>query len=63
MTELLPRVDAIVASRKLSAGRPCELGDPSPLASKGKKYLFSGAETRSANAGFAARSLQAAIIF
>src|SRR6266849_3730139 len=33
-------------SHKLSAGRPCERRDPSPLASKVKKGLYSSAKTR-----------------
>jgi oligopeptide/dipeptide ABC transporter ATP-binding protein len=36
----------VVASHNLSAGRPCERRDPSPLASKVKKGLYSSAETR-----------------
>src|SRR5258707_15663454 len=35
----------LVASHSLSAGRPCERRDPSPLASKVKKGLCSSAET------------------
>src|SRR5260370_40783660 len=34
------------ASHELSAGRPCERRDPSPLASKVKKGLCSSAKTR-----------------
>src|SRR5712671_7801086 len=36
----------VVVSHNLSAGRPCERRDPSPLASKVKKGLCSSAETR-----------------
>jgi hypothetical protein len=36
----------VVASHNLSAGRPCERRDPSPLAPKVKKGLCSSAETR-----------------
>src|SRR6266403_5116572 len=35
----------LVASHNLSAGRPCERRDPSPLASKVKRGLCSSAET------------------
>jgi hypothetical protein len=35
----IAKVDCFVASRKLSAGRPCERRDPSPLTSKAKKGL------------------------
>jgi hypothetical protein len=44
--QLQPCVDAAVASHDLSAGRPCERRDPSPLAPKAKKGLGSSAETR-----------------
>src|SRR5713226_9505158 len=35
-----------LTSHELSAGRPCERRDPSPLASKVKKGLCSSAKTR-----------------
>src|SRR6266852_6573212 len=44
--QLQPCVDTVVASHDLSAGRPCERRDPSPLASNWKKDLCLRAETR-----------------
>src|ERR1700738_2844378 len=52
-----PRVDAVVASHKLSAGRPCERRDPSPLASKVKNGLCSSAELRVRAAAMSAIAL------
>src|SRR5712675_3602591 len=47
----------VVASHNLSAGRPCERRDPSPLASKVKKGLCSSAETRVRAAAMSAIAL------
>src|SRR6266508_5936665 len=47
----------VVASHNLSAGRPCERRDPSPLASKVKKGLCSSAETRGRAAAMSAIAL------
>jgi hypothetical protein len=50
-------IDAIVVSHKLSAGRPCERRDPSPLASKVKKGLCASAKTRVLAAAMSAIAL------
>jgi hypothetical protein len=55
--QLQPCVDTVVAWHNLSAGRPCERRDPSPLASKGKKGLCSSAETRARAAAMSAIAL------
>ena len=47
----------VVASHNLSAGRPCERRDPSPLASKVTKGLCSSAETRVRAAAMSAIAL------
>src|SRR5229473_3187569 len=47
----------VVASHNLSAGRPCERRDPSPLAPKVKKGLCSSAETRGRVAAMSAIAL------
>src|SRR6267154_3461613 len=47
----------VVASHNLSAGRPCERRDPSPLAPKVKKGLCSSAETRVRAAAMSAIAL------
>jgi hypothetical protein len=48
---------AVVASHDLSAGRPCERRDPSPLASNWKKDLCPLAETRVPAAAMSAIAL------
>ena len=40
------RTRTLFVSRDISTGRPCERRDPSPLASKVKKGLYSSAKTR-----------------
>src|SRR5882757_7448683 len=47
----------VVVSHNLSAGRPCERRDPSPLASKVKKGLCSSAEMRVRAAAMSAIAL------
>src|SRR5882672_7879282 len=51
------RQPMVVASHNLSAGRPCERRDPSPLALKVKKGLCSSAETRVRAAAMSAIAL------
>src|SRR6266481_5418912 len=51
------RQPMVVALHNLSAGRPCERRDPSPLALKVKKGLFSSAETRVRAAAMSAIAL------
>jgi len=55
--QLQPCVDTVVASHDLSASRPCERRDPSPLASKVKKGLGSSAGTRARAAAMSAIAL------
>src|SRR6266851_2453434 len=49
--QLQPCVDTVVASHPLSAGRPCERRDPSPLALKGKKASAPASKRESARYG------------
>src|SRR5258708_16150167 len=51
------RQPMVVALHNLSAGRPCERRDPSPLALKVKKGLCSSAETRVRAAAMSAIAL------
>src|SRR6266576_2385053 len=55
--QLRPCVDTVVASHDLSAGRPCERRDPSPLASKSEKGLGFSAGTRLRAAAMSAIAL------
>src|SRR6202158_2660 len=55
--QLQPCADTVVASHDISAGRPCERRDPSPLASRVKKGLCSSAETRVRAAAMSAIAL------
>src|ERR1700704_6726885 len=55
--QLRPCVDTVVASHDLSAGRPCERRDPSPLASKSEKGLGFSAGTRVRAAAMSAIAL------